>query len=179
MKRRTLVALSLTAPGLVGQKWSAAGAAVSHQGSDVSSGGIGLSRADWEDLHGTGEVGQTLVTYGEGRYTVGFQDDTVSFMELGWEDQGGIATDDARATIVDLLPSDARDVETFVAPPTAVGPIGMSIDRYESDALLDAFSTTGNAPTGSIIVIYQETAATDRIETNVSRASITIGIEVA
>ncbi len=179
MKRRTLVALSLAAPGLVGQKWSAAGAAVSHQASDVSSGGIGLPRANWEDLHGTGEVGQTLVTYEEGRYTVGFRDDTVSFLELGWEDRGGIATDVARATIADLLPSDARAVETFVAPPTAAGPMGMSIDRYESDALLEAFSTSGDPPTGSIVVIYQETAATDRFEPNVSRASITIGVEAA
>lgn len=177
MKRRTLVALSLTAPGLISQAWSPAGAAVSRQSNEVRSGGIGLSRADWEDLHGEGAAGQSLMTYEGGDYTVGFREDTVSFLELGWEDQGGISTDDARATVADLLPSDARVVETFVAPPTAVGPIGMSIDRYESEALLDAFSTTGAAPTGSIVVIYQETAAPDRFEPNVSRASITIGIK--
>jgi len=179
VKRRTLVALGLATPAVIGRAWSPAVAVGVRQGDEVGSGGIGLSRADWDELHGTGEVGQTLVTYEDGRYSVGFRDDAVSFLELGWEDQGGVDADEARATIADLLPSDARAVETFVAPPTAAGPIGMSIDRYESDALLDAFSTTGNVPSGSIVVICQDTPATGRFESNVSRAIITIGVGVA
>ena len=33
------------------------------QTDDVVSGGIGLPRPDWEELHGPGEVGQIFVTY--------------------------------------------------------------------------------------------------------------------
>jgi hypothetical protein len=179
VKRRTLVALGLATPAVIGRAWSPAVAVGARQGDEVNSGGIGLSRADWDELHGTGEVGQTLVTYEDGRYAIGFRDDAVSFLELGWEDQGGTDPDEARATVADILPSDALAVETFVAPPTTAGPIGMTIDRYQSDALLDAFSTTGNAPTGSIIVMYQETSATGQPEPAVSRATITIGVGVA
>ncbi len=139
----------------------------------VRSGGIGLPRAAWDELHGAGEVGQSLVTYEGGAYTVGFQGDVVAFVEVGW-DAPGVAAAEAEAAASDLIPSDARLIETFAAPATADGPIALRLDRYESTALPDALPAAG-APTGGILVVYQETLASDRFEPNVVRLSIVTG----
>ena len=144
------------------------------QADGVESGGIGLSRADWEDRHGPGVAGQTYVTYEGGAYYVQFQDDVVSFVEFGWQDPG-VAFDQAEDAVREFLPADARLDERFYAPATAGGPISFLLHRYDSPALADALPGTGNPATGGILVIYQETPAPDRFEPNVSRVSIAVG----
>ena len=140
----------------------------------VESGGIGLTRAAWEDRHGPGEAGQNYVTYEGGAYYVQFRGDVVSFLEFGWDDPG-VAFDAAEAAVLAFLPTDARLVETFYAPATAGGPISFLLHRYDSPALADALPGTGNPATGGILVIYQETPAPDRFEPNVARVSIAVG----
>ncbi len=172
MKRRLALGLVVIVVALAGATagWTSAAG----QAEDVHSGGIGLPRAAWENLHGRGEAGQSLVTYEGGAYTVGFQGDVVAFVEIGW-DAPGVAAAEAEAAVSDLIPSDARLVETFAAPATAGGPIALRLDRYESSALLDSLPAVGAAPTGGILVVYQETAAPDRFEPNVVRVSIATG----
>ena len=148
--------------------WPMGTAALGQDG--VSSGGIGLSRDDWEDLHGAGEAGQSLVSYEGGAYDVGFEEGVVAFVELGWEDVSNVTFDEAE--VEDLLPSDAELVEAFAFPATAVGPTSLLARRYESEALADLF---GGERTGGILVLYQEAPSPDCFEPDVSRASIAIG----
>ena len=140
---------------------------------DVRSGGIGLTRADWEDLHGPGDPGQSLVTYEGGAYAVGFEDDTVVFVELGWEDVGNLPFGEAQAEVEDLLPSDADLVEVFALPATAAGPVSLVAHRYQSDALGRAL---GGPRSDGILVLYQEASDPARFEPDASRASIAVGI---
>ena len=141
---------------------------------DVVSGGIGLSRADWEAAHGPGDAGQNYVVYEGGTYFVQFRGDVVSFIEYGWQEPGvPLAT--AEGAVRDFIPSDARLTEAFSAPATAGGPIGLYMQRYTSRALVDGVPELGPEATGSILVIYSETAAPDRFEPNVVRVSIAIG----
>jgi hypothetical protein len=144
------------------------------QADGVGSGGIGLSREDWEELHGPGEAAQNYVAYEGGTYYVQFQGDIVSFLEFGWDDPG-VALAEAEAAVRELLPTDARLAESFAAPATAGGPISLLMHRYDSPALVDALLASGNRPTGGILVIYQETPAPDRFEPNVARVSIAVG----
>ncbi len=136
-----------------------------------------MSRDDWEADHGPGDSGQSLVTYEGGAYSVAFEDDVVMFLELGWEDQGNVAFDEAEDEVEDLLPSDAELVETYVAPATAGGPISLQIQRYESNALEDLLAGGTGDRTGGILVIYQETSAADQLERDVARASMAVGTE--
>ena len=163
-----VVIVAALAPSVIGLARAAG------QVDGVRSGGIGLPRAAWDETHGPGEVGQSLVTYEGGTYTVGFQGDIVAFVEVGWE-APGVAAAEAEAAVRDLIPSDARLVDTFAAPATAGGPIALRLDRYESAALLDSLPAAGAAPTGGILVVSQETAAPDRFEPNVVRVSIATG----
>ena len=140
----------------------------------VVSGGIGLSRADWEERHGPGEVGQNYVTYEGGAYYVQFRDDVVSFLEFGWADPG-VTFGEAEAAVLDFLPSDARLDETFYAPATAGGPTALLMHRYASRALAAGLPDVDQPATGGILVVYQETPAPDRFEPNVTRVSIASG----
>ena len=81
----------------------------------------------------------------------------------------------ARAEVEALLPDDAERVEMFFAPPTLGGPVGLAVDRYQSDGLPDRYPDAQPAPSGGIAVIYQESG---RFEPVVTRASIAIGREV-
>lgn len=146
------------------------------QSEDVVSGGIGLSRAAWEEEHDAGESEQGYVTYEGGSYYVQYRDDVVSFLEFGWTNPG-VTFEEAEAAVLALIPSDARLAETFYAPATAGGPISFLLHRYDSLALVDALPAFAEAASGGILVLYQETAAPDRFEPNVSRVSIAVGSE--
>jgi len=139
----------------------------------VVSGGIGLSRADWEAAHGPGDAAQNYVSYEGGAFYVQFRGDVVSYLEFGW-DEPGVELATAEASVRELIPSDAQLVETFAAPPTAGGPTGLFMQRYESPTLA-ATPELGVGATGSILVVYIETPAPDRFEPNVARAGITVG----
>lgn len=138
----------------------------------IESGGIGLSRESWEEIHGTGEPGQTVVSYDGGAYFVGFQDEIVTFIEFGYDNDGASA-DEAQGAAEALLPDDAELEETFYALGTPAGPSGIRAVRYESDDLEELLDDSE----GSILVLYQETPSPDSVEPNVARVSITVGQE--
>jgi hypothetical protein len=117
----------------------------------IESSGIGLTRESWEELHGTGEPGQTVVSY----------------------DNDGASADEAQDAAEALLPDDAELEETFYALGTPAGPSGILAVRYESDDLEELLDDSE----GSILVLYQETPSPDSIEPNVARVSITVGQE--
>ena len=139
--------------------------------------GIGLTRDEWEALHGRGEVGQSLVSYEGGRYVVGFDGDVVTFVERGWEDEGNVRAEESVAEVLDLLPADARLTESYYLPATAGGPISLLAERYRSRGLGDALAGNAGDRTDTILVLYQETPAEDRFEPDVSRVSIAVGMD--
>ena len=147
---------------------------VTAQGRDVESEGIGLDRDEWEELHGPGNAGQSYVEYEDGRYLVGFDDDAVTFIERGWEDEGNVTMDEAADEVDDLLPADAQLRETFYAPPTAAGPIGLFFERYQSDSLGERLADAATARTDGILVVYQQQRG-QQIEPDVTRVSIAVG----
>jgi hypothetical protein len=149
--------------------------AVTEAKATVSTGAIGLARATWEQAHGQGDAGQNVVTYENGAYTVQYAGDVVIYVELGWEDRGGISSANATAAVAQLIPSDAALKEDYYAPPTAAGPTGLRFERYQSAALADLMKQAGGDRTGGILAVYQETPSQTSPEPNVFRVSIAVG----
>jgi hypothetical protein len=145
------------------------------QTGNVTTGGIGLPRDDWEESHGTGDAGQNVVSYEGGAIYVQFAGGVVVYVEVGWEDRGGISSDDAVGAVKQLIPSDASLKERFYFPPTPAGPTGLRFERYQSKALANVMGQVAGDRTGGILVVYQETPAVDRFEPNVARFNITVG----
>ena len=50
---------------------------------EVPDGGLGLSRAEWEQIHGQGTASGATFTYEYGAYDVAFTDGAVTFIEIG------------------------------------------------------------------------------------------------
>ncbi len=162
---KTLLGSSMTRRAALGGMTLGAGAAAAgrsphraaaHQGGSVSSGGIGLDLEAWEEMHGEGEAGQSLASYEDGAYYVGLAAGVVVFIELGWEDVGGIPYADAVAAVEDLLPSDAGLEEIFDLPPTPAGPAGLFVRRYYSPTLEGLLASTPQTLTGAIGAVFQE-----------------------
>lgn len=80
--------------------------AAKHTTTPVEVGGIGLSRAEWERLHGQAveEVGG-FVSYEHGKYVVAFLDGRVRYIERKYHRE--VSLDTARRVAKGLLPADA------------------------------------------------------------------------
>jgi hypothetical protein len=137
--------------------------AVARQANGIASGGIGLTRAEWEAIYGPGEALQTFARYTDPAYGgpiyVGMDfenvdDGLVEFIELQWANLnqlGGMRQEYAEDATRGLLPDDARLHETFYMPATPGGPIALRSQRWTSAALADL---TGDRM--SILIIFQE-----------------------
>lgn len=115
----------------------------------IDSGGIGLTRAAWEEIHGPGVQVETvnaffdeLFTYEDGRYTVAFSDTKpggeadalVLFLEVAWT--VAVPEEEALRAWMALLPTDAERIGTpFVGPSTPAGPMDLYIALYASPSL--------------------------------------------
>jgi hypothetical protein len=149
---------------------------------EIDSGGIGLSRSAWEREHGKGTRAGAVELYENGTYAVAITDGFVTFVERGWEDQGGIAVTDASDAVRALLPADAKLVSTYYLPSTPGGPIGLAVERYESASLAARLEPLALGWDGSIVVVYQETVPTGQQtptseEPKITRVSIAAGIK--
>ena len=118
------------------------------QSADIDSGGIGLTRAAWEQLHGPGEPVKVVSPYVEqlyayegGRYHVAFEgakpggeaDALVLFVEVAWDSP--VPFEEARDAALALLPVDAEMVGSpFVGHATPGGPLDFEILRYVSES---------------------------------------------
>ena len=139
------------------------------------SAGIGLSQDAWTAAHGPGDYAQNYALFEGGRYSVQFRDGVTSYIEFGW-DQPGVRFAAAHDAARGFLPSDARLAETFALPPTGGGPLGMFVERYESEALAAVPPSWGATAWGGILVTYFQTPASDSIEPNVTRLAIAAGV---
>jgi hypothetical protein len=141
--------------------------------------GLGLARAEWEEIYGLGEVDGQVVVYDDGALVVGFTNDMVTFIELSWDSADGLSPAAATAEVIAMLPPDAVLTEWFSMPATPGGPIALGVERYESNLLLDRLGPRLLASNGSIAVVYQHEIGTEATEEPlISRVSIAAGNEV-
>jgi hypothetical protein len=145
--RRTALASVALAAGSIGL-WQSAGA----QDSGLSSGALGMTRADIEARWGTGErvdvpghpIYDEMYAYpGQGWTTyvwyMAFNGlEVAAYVEVDFGPEG-VPMVDARDLVTNYLPADAEFSELFVAPPTPGGPTALSMTRYLSPSLAAAY----------------------------------------
>lgn len=114
-----------------------------------ASGGLGLSKAAWEQTHKLSEKGYIDI-YDNGKYLVTFVDDKVQYLEVELSDGSKLSPEDARAMTKPLLPQDSQFVETYTHLDTLL------VDIYTSKSLKERFEPDwwfGSEP-GTFITIY-------------------------
>jgi len=116
-----------------------------------ASGGLGLSKEQWEEEHVETRRDGMFVDYDDGRYSVIFIEDKVNHVELNFADtQPTLA--EARELAGSLFPEDADLVETY----SPEGFPELTVDLYMSASLQERFDSnwfTGGEP-GNFIAIY-------------------------
>jgi len=118
----------------------------------IASGGLGLSRREWEAEHGVGE-GTPLWNYEDGTFLVAYGSSDVIFI-LTWNLPQPVSLTDAGFLSTTLIPDDAVFVESTLAPS------GNPMDVYMSASLADRYVVSdgggawGNDPPGTFQVIY-------------------------
>lgn len=129
-------------------------------------GGPGLTQEEWEAVYGEGSVSQSGVVYENvtfpipgSRVTVRFTgaNSTIGGMQFDYGEGsqlGGASREDVLAQHLDSVPADAVYQGSYYLPPTPEGPIGIIIDRWESESLAEI---TGGS--GSIIVVTHQVSA--------------------
>ena len=153
--------------------------ATTPQPGTTRNGGLGLTRSDWTENYGTpGKVAE-LLTFENGLYTVAFDRDIATFVEIDLG--GGRSLSDAQTAVADLLPADATLAEQYQLPATSGGPIPMLAQRFQSDSLAMTLTRAGVSGDGSMLVLYQfapEPAdGTTPTGSRVTRISIAAGTE--
>jgi hypothetical protein len=137
----------------------ATGAAPAPAAAMFASGGLGLSRTEWERSHGQPSRSSIFLEYDGGRLVVGLLETNVWHIERVWMRNEAVALDAAREDARAYLPSDAV--------------LGQSIDRgdgrvidvYSSALLASRFGPTawnGGKP-GSFSIQYKFRAPSDRM----------------
>jgi len=160
--RRSLTRL-ITTGALAVSAGPTSRAALAAQTNGVASGGIGLTRTEFERYFGPGEATQryakyTVPTYGGPIYVgydfANFADGMLNFLELQWDminQIGGLTVDIAVSEVLTVLPDDATHVRQFWMGATPGGPISLRSEEYTSASL----AATRNGR-GTILVTYQE-----------------------
>jgi hypothetical protein len=143
-------------------------------GHEAPDGGLGLSRVDWEQIHGKGTANGATFTYENGAYDVAFTDGVVTFIEIGWESQGGVSAADANAAVAKLIPVDAIVTGTATLPATAAGPIALTVQRLRSDTLAVWLEGGATGSDGGIVIVSQVQAPRGAAEPKIMRVSIVI-----
>lgn len=143
--------------------------------------GIGMPRTEWEAIHGKGTRDGDVILYEGGHYAVTFNGGVVSYIEYGWEEDGGLTPAEAQAEVEGLLPPDAEMTDNYWVFSTPNGPTAMAIARYESPELQAALGRSKLDWNGSLVVVYYlspDTGSTDApTEPTIERVSISPGRE--
>ena len=115
------------------------------------SGGLGLSKAEWDQQHTEGNTAYGMVEYDNGKYSVTFADGNIQYLERVFADDQP-TLDAARAEAQALIPEDSQFLETY----SPEGMPELAVDLYVSESLKERFDNsrfTGGEP-GNFTVIY-------------------------
>jgi hypothetical protein len=122
---------------------------------DATSNGLGISRADWEQIYGepTGTTGE-LTEYADGTYRVMFTQGVLSYLEQQFGLDSPITLEEAQEISEDFLPTDSEPMGTQESPED---PPAVVMNIYESTWLSLRLPITawGEAPTGTFTVRYE------------------------
>jgi len=124
---------------------------------EFASGGIGVSKEDWENDHGGSQSSDGLFNSYSDNLTVRFScsgndcNGNVKYIEKAYGDKNKIPIDDARTASTTYFPADAKYVNTY----TNAG--GSTVDLYNSESLKSRFPASefiGGQP-GDFTAIYR------------------------
>jgi hypothetical protein len=127
-----------------------------------ASGGLGLSRDEWETAHGEPTRSSIFLEYAGGRLVVGLLDGNVWHIERVWPRGDAVSLDAARAEASAYLPQDATQVQSVDRGD------GRIIDVYSSAQLPSRFASTAwnGGKTGTFSIQYRFRSAADRMVTS-------------
>lgn len=161
LTRRTLTGI-LAAGSLALATGASLRTVTAAQSNGVTSGGIGLTRTEFERYFGAGEATQNYARYTDPTYGgpiyvgydfVNFPDGLLDFLELQWSgvsQAGGLAEATAAYEVSTVLPADAVFRKRYRMGATPGGPIALRAEEWTSASL--AAVRNGK---GSILVTYQ------------------------
>lgn len=102
------------------------------------SGGLGLSKTEWEQVHTETELDYAPVGTGyDGKYDVVFQEGNVWFIERQWRTDDAITPDVVELESQNLIPVDSQLIETY----SPEGRPETIVNLYLSESLKSRFST--------------------------------------
>lgn len=124
-----------------------------------ASGGLGLTRAEWEKSHGQPSQSSIFLEYDGGRLVVGLLEGNVWHMERVWMRGDAVSLDNARNEARAYLPEDAEQVQSFDRGD------GRIVDVYRSASLNGRFSSTAwnGGKAGTFSIQYRFRSAADRL----------------
>lgn len=124
-----------------------------------ASGGLGLTRAEWEKSHGQPSRSSIFLEYDGGRLVVGLLESNVWHIERIWMRNEAVSLDAAREDARAYLPADANLAESVDRGD------GKIIDVYTSTALAGRFGPTAwnGGKSGTFTIQYKVRAPSDRM----------------
>jgi hypothetical protein len=127
-----------------------------------ASGGLGLTRDEWEAAHGEPTRSSIFLEYAGGRLVVGLLEGNVWHIERVWPRGDAVSLEAARAEASAYLPQDATQVQSVDRGD------GRIIDVYSSAQLPSRFASTAwnGGKTGTFSIQYRFRSAADRMVTS-------------
>jgi hypothetical protein len=135
----------------------------------LPSGGLGLSKPEWEQIYGPGAPTDRpdFFWYQGGTYLVGFQEGNISYIERQWPPENAVPVDEARRQSGALIPGDSQNLQSG----SPEGRADLIVDLYSSPWLVSRFSGgvwAGGQP-GNFTVTFNV------YEPGVTRMAISLG----
>ena len=127
-----------------------------------ASGGLGLTRAEWEQAHGQPTRSSIFLEYAGGRLVVGLLEGNVWHVERVWMRGDAVSLEAAREDARAFLPEDASQVQSVDRGD------GRIIDIYSSAQLTNRFGSTAwnGGKAGTFSIQYRFRSAADRMVTS-------------
>jgi hypothetical protein len=120
--------------------------------SGFPSGGLGLTRNEWERTHGRAfKEDSAYVYYKDGRFKLNFMDANAGYLEWVYGDVDAVSIDEARNASKEFIPTDSTLIRTYQLDS------GYMVDLYSSESLKNRFSGEdwiGGEP-GNFIVMFK------------------------
>jgi hypothetical protein len=137
-------------------------AAAEPAGPTFASGGLGLTRAEWEKAHGQPSRSSIFLEYDSGRLVVGLLEGNIWHIERVWMRNDAVSLDAAREDVGVYLPADATLSQSIDRGD------GRIVDVYTSESLARRFgSTAWNGGTvGTFSIQFRFRSAADRLVTS-------------
>ncbi|MFN8635529.1 MAG: tetratricopeptide repeat protein [Chloroflexota bacterium] len=124
-----------------------------------TSGGLGLTRAEWEKAHGKPSQSSIFLEYDSGRLVVGLLESNVWHIERVWKGGEAVTLDQAREDARAYLPADATVTQSIDKGD------GRIVDVYTSPSLTARFGSTAwnGGKAGTFSIQYRFRSPADRM----------------